>query len=89
MISNLLLSAGNFPTNQLSNKTARKEWIKVQISDTILKFLDGINIDYEDAIDPFTPEQYGLTKLVKETAEGFHAALPGLQVSICRPLVHL
>lgn len=60
--------------------TARKEWIKLQLSDTVLKFLDGINIDYEDAIDPFTPEQYGFTSLVKETAEAFHS-LPGLEVS--------
>lgn len=74
-------STGNFPTNQLSNITARRNWITLQINDVTLKFLDGINIDYEDALDPFTPEQYGLTSLVKETAEAFHSAIPGSQVS--------
>lgn len=76
-------SPGNFPTNQLSNKTARKEWVKLQTSQIVLHFLDGINIDYEDALDPFTPEQYGLTSLVKETADAFRSTLPGLQVSVC------
>lgn len=76
-----VVKLGNFPTDQLSNKTARKEWIKLQTSQIILYFLDGINIDYEDALDPFTPEQYGLTSLVKETADAFHSTLPGLQVS--------
>ncbi|MPC11164.1 Di-N-acetylchitobiase [Portunus trituberculatus] len=76
-----VVKLGNFPTSKLGNITARQQWIKMQISDVILKFLDGINIDYEDALDPFTPEQYGLTSLVKETADAFHSAIPGSQVS--------
>ncbi|KAK8397859.1 hypothetical protein O3P69_004572 [Scylla paramamosain] len=76
-----VVKLGNFPTTKLGNITARRNWINIQISDVTLKFLDGINIDYEDALDPFTPEQYGLTSLVKETAEVFHTAIPGSQVS--------
>lgn len=76
-----VVKLGNFPTTELSNITARKNWINTQLSDVTLKFLDGINIDYEDALDPFTPEQYGLTSLVKETADAFHSVIPGSQVS--------
>lgn len=76
-----VVKLGDFPTKQLSNVTARRNWIKVQIGDVTLRFLDGINIDFEDDLDPFTPEQYGLTSLVKETAEAFHSAMPGSQVS--------
>ncbi|KAG0716478.1 Di-N-acetylchitobiase [Chionoecetes opilio] len=78
-----VVKLGNFPTTQLSNVITRRNWIKIQISDVTLKFLDGINIDYEDALDPFTPEQYGLTSLVKETVEAFHSAIPGSQWSVC------
>lgn len=72
--------AGNFPTSNLPNATARANWVNLQASDTALKFLDGINIDYEDAIEPNTPEQKGLTSLVRETASVFHSVLPGSQV---------
>ncbi|XP_042885603.1 di-N-acetylchitobiase-like isoform X2 [Penaeus japonicus] len=76
-----VVKLGNFPTSNLPNATARANWVNLQASDTALKFLDGINIDYEDAIEPNTPEQKGLTSLVQETASVFHSVLPGSQVS--------
>ncbi|XP_063604332.1 di-N-acetylchitobiase-like isoform X1 [Penaeus indicus] len=76
-----VVKLGNFPTSKLPNATARANWVDMQASDTALKFLDGINIDYEDAIEPNTPEQKGLTSLVRETASVFHSVLPGSQVS--------
>nr|XP_045600203.1 di-N-acetylchitobiase-like isoform X2 [Procambarus clarkii] len=72
---------GNIPTSDLPNATARHNWVKLQVSDAALNFLDGINIDFEDVINPDSPEQEGLTNLVQETAEMFHTALPGSQVS--------
>ena len=50
--------------------------------DTVLKFLDGINLDFEDAVAVNSPEQRGLTDLVKETVEAFHKYNPGSQVSV-------
>lgn len=76
----LLNVTGNFPTSNLPNATARANWVNMQASDTALKFLDGINIDYEDAIEPNTTEQKGLTSLVRETASVFHSVMPGSQV---------
>ncbi|XP_042211370.1 di-N-acetylchitobiase-like isoform X2 [Homarus americanus] len=76
-----VVKLGNFPTSKLPNDTARHNWVKLQISDATLKFLDGINIDFEDAINPNSPEQKGLTDLVRETAEMFHSSMPGSQVS--------
>ncbi|XP_037782052.1 uncharacterized protein LOC119578555 [Penaeus monodon] len=42
-----VVKLGNFPTSKLPNATARANWVDMQASDTALKFLDGINIDYE------------------------------------------
>ncbi|XP_071542121.1 di-N-acetylchitobiase-like [Panulirus ornatus] len=76
-----VVKLGNIPTSDLPNATARRNWVKLHASDVALKFMDGINIDFEDAIDPNTPEQTGLSKLVQETADVFHRTLPGSQVS--------
>ncbi|XP_071542123.1 di-N-acetylchitobiase-like [Panulirus ornatus] len=76
-----VVKLGYFPTSDLSNATARHKWAALQAKDVTLNFLDGINIDYEDAVDPNSPEQEGLTNLVLETAKIFHMNLPGSQVS--------
>ncbi|KAK4296522.1 hypothetical protein Pmani_030981 [Petrolisthes manimaculis] len=76
-----VVKLGNFPTSQLPDAAARQKWVQLQVSDATLKFLDGINLDFESAIDPYTPEERGLTSLVKETADTFHNTLPGSQVS--------
>ncbi|XP_069190978.1 di-N-acetylchitobiase-like [Procambarus clarkii] len=77
----MILKRCNIPTSDLPNATARHNWVKLRVSDATLNFLDGINIDFEDVINPDSPEQEGLTNLVQETAEMFHTALPGSQVS--------
>lgn len=74
-----VVKLSNFPTSDLPNRTARQNWIKLQATDIALKFLDGINIDYEDAVDPDSPQQVGLTNLVRETSEMLHSQ--GSQVS--------
>ncbi|KAK7066269.1 hypothetical protein SK128_007269 [Halocaridina rubra] len=76
-----VVKMGNIPTSDLPNSHARLTWAKVHASDVALKFLDGINIDFEDAIDDGSEEQRGLTSLVQETAEIFHKIMPGSQVS--------
>ncbi|KAJ8300284.1 hypothetical protein KUTeg_021803 [Tegillarca granosa] len=55
----------SFPTNQLTNATARSDWVQTQLKLVTDNYLDGINIDYEDAIPQSMPQQkLGLTQLV-------------------------
>lgn len=77
-----VVKLGNIPTYQLGDSAARNLWVREQASDVVLKFLDGINIDFEDAVADNSTEQLGLTLLVKETAEVFHNTIPGSQVSV-------
>ncbi|XP_068208178.1 di-N-acetylchitobiase-like [Palaemon carinicauda] len=76
-----VVKLGFISTSDLPNPESRSTWVKLQASDVVLKYLDGINIDYEDAIADGSAEQEGLTALVRETAETFHRVLPGSQVS--------
>ena len=71
----------NFPTNQLTNATARSEWVALQVQRAKQFYLDGINIDFEDAIPANeTKTRDGLTALTCEAKEAFNTALPGSQV---------
>ncbi|KAG8003721.1 Di-N-acetylchitobiase [Nibea albiflora] len=45
------------------------------------QFMDGINLDIEQAVEEGSPEYYALTNLVKETTDAFHREIPGSQVS--------
>lgn len=76
-----VVSLENIPTNQLTNETARAAWVQERLAEALSNSLDGINIDFEDVIADQSPEMDGLTSLVKETAEAFHKAIPGSQVS--------
>ncbi|KAA8589550.1 hypothetical protein FQN60_012915 [Etheostoma spectabile] len=60
------------------NRTA---WITEKVNLAKIQFMDGINIDIEQAVDKGSPEYYALTDLVKETTETFHREIPGSQVS--------
>ncbi|MEQ2185596.1 hypothetical protein GOODEAATRI_019844 [Goodea atripinnis] len=59
----------------------RTTWITEQVSLAKKQFMDGINIDIEQAVDDGSPEYYALTALVNETTEAFHREIPGSQVS--------
>lgn len=51
-----------------------------QVSLAKKQFMDGINIDIEQAVEDGSPEYYALTALVNETTEAFHREIPGSQV---------
>ncbi|KAK3088727.1 hypothetical protein FSP39_023057 [Pinctada imbricata] len=74
---------GNFPTSNLTNIDARRMWVKEQLQKTQSNFLDGINIDYEDAIpkDDINVRD-GYTQLVSETYETFKNANKNYQVTV-------
>lgn len=62
--------------------TNRTAWIKDKVSLAKRQFMDGINIDIEQAVEEQSPEYFALTALVKETTEAFHKEIPGSQVNI-------
>ncbi|XP_049577878.1 di-N-acetylchitobiase [Syngnathus scovelli] len=59
----------------------RTDWITEKVNLAKCQFMDGINIDIEQAVDEGSSEYYALTDLVKETTEAFHREIPGSQVS--------
>ncbi|KAL6108027.1 ctbs [Pungitius sinensis] len=61
-----------------NNRTA---WITGNVDLAKSQFMDGINIDIEQAVEEGSPEYHALTHLVRETTDAFHRAIPGSQVS--------
>lgn len=61
-----------------NNRTA---WIQEKVDLAKCQFMDGINLDIEQAVEAGSPEYWALTDLVKETSEAFHKQIPGSQVS--------
>lgn len=63
------------------NRTA---WIKEKVNLAKSQFMDGINLDIEQAVEAGSPEGRALTDLVKESSEAFHREIPGSQVrNVC------
>lgn len=66
--------------SSIVDKSNRTTWITDQVNLAKRQFMDGINIDIEQAVDEGSPEYYALTNLVKETTAAFHKEIPGSQV---------
>jgi len=69
--------------HQMTNATARAEFINEVLSDAISNGYDGINFDYEGN-NPLL--RHAFTALVVEAANAFHDKLPGSEVSIDAPI---
>ncbi|XP_062412629.1 di-N-acetylchitobiase [Sardina pilchardus] len=76
-----LVLKGDVSISAMVDHTNRTIWIKDKVSLAKRQFMDGINIDIEQAIEENSPEYFALTALVKETTEAFHKEIPGSQVS--------
>ncbi|XP_076880452.1 di-N-acetylchitobiase [Brachyhypopomus gauderio] len=76
-----LVLKGDVPLPDMVNEDKRMAWIKEQLILAKRQFMDGINIDIEQAVEESSPEYYALTSLVKETTDMFHKEIPGSQVS--------
>ncbi|RXN09242.1 di-N-acetylchitobiase [Labeo rohita] len=72
---------GDVPLSYIVDPGNRTAWIQEKVQLAQSQFMDGINIDVEQAVDTGSPEYYALTALVKETTESFHTEIPGSQVS--------
>lgn len=62
-----MISASYIAPEDLTNGTKRHQWIKNEVKEIQQKNLDGINIDFEEAVAADSAQQLGLTKLVEET----------------------
>ncbi|XP_041862337.1 di-N-acetylchitobiase [Melanotaenia boesemani] len=72
---------GDLPLSYIVDQANRTAWITEKVNLAKSQFMDGINIDIEQAVETGSPEYYALTNLVKETTEAFHKEIPGSQVS--------
>ncbi|XP_056388514.1 di-N-acetylchitobiase-like [Hyla sarda] len=72
---------GDVPLKDIVDSGNRTAWIAEKVRLAKAQYMDGINLDIEQAVLPQTPEYYALTALVKETTEAFHREIPGSQVT--------
>ncbi|XP_029988373.1 di-N-acetylchitobiase [Sphaeramia orbicularis] len=72
---------GDVPLTHIVDRDNRTAWIMEKVNLAKSQFMDGINLDIEQAVDEGSPEYQALTELVKETTEAFHREIPGSQVS--------
>ncbi|KAI1891985.1 hypothetical protein AGOR_G00149340 [Albula goreensis] len=76
-----LVLKGDVPLSDIVDPANRTVWIAEKVDLAKKQFMDGINIDIEQAVAEASPEYYALTALVKESTETFHREIPGSQVS--------
>ncbi|XP_059839723.1 di-N-acetylchitobiase [Hypanus sabinus] len=67
--------------NDIIDQVNRTAWIRSKVQLAKKQFLDGINLDLEEAVAYQSVEYLALTQLVKETTEIFHQEIPGSQVT--------
>ncbi|XP_062252049.1 di-N-acetylchitobiase [Platichthys flesus] len=72
---------GDVPLSHVVDQDNRTAWITEKVNLAKSQFMDGINLDIEQAVEEGSPEYRALTALVKETTEAFHREIPGSQVS--------
>nr|XP_046247613.1 di-N-acetylchitobiase [Scatophagus argus] len=72
---------GDVPLSYVVDQQNRTAWITEKVNLAKTQFMDGINIDIEQAVEEGSPEYHALTNLVRETTEAFHREIPGSQVS--------
>lgn len=76
----LLVGKGDVPLSYIVDQENRTAWITEKVKLAKSQFMDGINIDIEQAVEEGSPEYHALTDLVNETTEAFHREIPGSQV---------
>jgi len=72
----------DYPKAQLTNVTAREEFVAAKVDYLVQRGMDGLNMDFEQPLDEGSPEVDGYSALIQELAEGVHAAINDSQVSV-------
>ncbi|KAA0707998.1 Di-N-acetylchitobiase [Triplophysa tibetana] len=78
-----LVLKGDVSLSDIVDPVNRTTWIQGKVQLAKSQFMDGINIDIEQAVEAESPQYYALTALVKETTESFHKEIPGSQINAC------
>ncbi|XP_067845925.1 di-N-acetylchitobiase-like [Heptranchias perlo] len=76
---------GDVPLKDIIDRDNRIAWINNQVQLAKKQFMDGINLDLEEAAAYQSVEYYALTELVVETTQLFHHEIPGSQVTFDVP----
>jgi len=76
------LAAGGYPADQLTNATARTEFVTSELEYLLEHGMDGINMDFETPLKWGSPEVDGYTALVKEMSDTVHGAIKDSQISV-------
>merc|ERR1719259_578294 len=75
--------AGNYLCPEdLTNATARTEFVASQTQFLLDYGLDGVNMDFEQPLRKGSPEEQGYTEVVRELVESVHGAIPDSKVSV-------
>ncbi|KAG8437212.1 hypothetical protein GDO86_008056 [Hymenochirus boettgeri] len=80
-----LVLKGDVCIKDIVDPKNRTVWITQMVTLAKYQFMDGINLDIEQAVWKGSPEYYALTALVQETTETFHREIPGSQVTFDVP----
>jgi len=72
----------DYPKAQLTNATARQEFVASKTEYLLAHGMDGINMDFEQPLDEGSPEVDGYSALISELAEAVHSAISDSQVSV-------
>ncbi|CAF3315015.1 unnamed protein product [Rotaria socialis] len=77
-----LVWIANYDVKQLSNATARTEWVNRQVDNVKRTYTDGVNLDMEDEIPYTSDAAHKYTELVQELSNLIHVQVPGSMVSV-------
>ena len=76
-----MYAAANIDSSWLTNSSLRSRWVSTVVSYVQTHGLDGVNVDFEDAIEfTETDKRLGLTLLLQELARSLKNVLPKAQV---------
>ena len=75
-----VVSIASYPVDQMGNETARQQWVEQQVAGVQASYIDGVNIDFEDALDATVAPLY--TALVANLTSALHSLVPGSQVTV-------
>jgi len=78
-----VLIAANIASSWLTNSSLRSHWVSTVVSYMQTHGLDGVNVDFEEAVDfNETDKRLGLTLLLQELSSSLKTVLPRAQVCV-------
>jgi len=77
-----MLITANIDSSCLTNSSLRSRWVCTVVSYVQTHGLDGVNVDFEEAIDfTETDKRLGLTLLLQQLSHSLKSVLPRAQVA--------